>query len=99
QPANVLTLEANRARGRRQASADQIEQRRLAGSIRADHGVALAERNREAHAPDDLGRTEILAQIVELDAGIHASLRRVRWISTWARCHASDMSGEARRTR
>ena len=49
---DVAILEQDAARGRRIDEADQVEDRGLAGAVRADDGVDLALLDREAHAVD-----------------------------------------------
>ena len=47
---------------RREAAADQVEQRRLAGAVRADDRVPLALGTVEVDAADDLRRAETLVR-------------------------------------
>jgi hypothetical protein len=58
-------VEQDRAGGEVETAADQVEQRSLAGAVRADDGVAFALRDVEADAADDLEVAERLADIAE----------------------------------
>ena len=55
--------------------ADQVEQRRLAGAVGADHGMALAARNVEIDAADDLGAAEALVHALQRDGGLRSRHR------------------------
>jgi hypothetical protein len=58
-------VEQDRAGGEVETAADQVEQRSLAGAVRADDGVAFALRDVEADAADDLEVAERLGDIAE----------------------------------
>jgi uncharacterized protein involved in propanediol utilization len=60
----------------REAAADEVEQRGLAGAVGADHGDALALVHLQAAAADDLRLAEALAQVLEFEGGGHSVLRR-----------------------
>src|SRR5690606_19716479 len=62
-----------------QAPADEVEQRGLAGAVRADHGDALPLLHRQVGAADDLGAPEALAQVLQFEGVGHAviSLRLI----------------------
>ena len=47
QAVDALAVEQDLAAGRAEAAADQVEQRRLAGAVRADDRDPLARRDRE----------------------------------------------------
>ncbi len=59
----ILTLEQDAARARPQHAADQVEQRRLAGSVRADHAADLAGCNREVDIGNGVQAAEALADL------------------------------------
>ena len=63
QAVDRAAVQRDRARGDGKPPADQVEQRRLAGAVRADHGVALAARDVEVDAADDLGAAEALVHV------------------------------------
>jgi hypothetical protein len=56
--ADLRTEEADRARIRAQVAGDQVEERGLAGAVRADDADELAARDREAQVVDDPERAE-----------------------------------------
>ena len=58
QAVDALAVEQDLAAGRAEAAADEVEQGRLAGAVRADDRDALARRDREVGAADDLGLAE-----------------------------------------
>ena len=58
QAVDALAVEQDLAAGRPEAAADEIEERRLAGAVRADDRDALARRDGEVGAADDLGLAE-----------------------------------------
>jgi hypothetical protein len=64
---DVLAVQFDVAGREREAAADQVEQRRLAGAVRADHGVAFALLDGEVHAVDDRGLAEALADVLEFE--------------------------------
>src|SRR6185312_4246302 len=71
-PVRRQAIDARRAKvylaGRNgKSAADEIEQSRLAGPVRANQGVTLPGRDVQAHAANDLGGTEILAHIAQRD--------------------------------
>ena len=55
---HVLAEEAHAAGGRREVAGDDVEQRRLAGAVGAEHGPALAGRHRERDVVDGAQRAE-----------------------------------------
>ena len=57
-------------------AADQIEQRRLAGAVRADDGEALASTDVERDAADDRRRAEALLDAAQLQRGSAESRSR-----------------------
>jgi hypothetical protein len=63
---------------RREAAADQVEEGRLAGTVRADHRVALALLDGEVHAVDDGGLAEALADVAQFEGGGHLRLPVLR---------------------
>src|SRR5262249_22487037 len=73
---DAFAIELDLARGKPKPSAHQVEQRRLAGAVRADDGVALATGDLEVHVADDLHLAERLVDVAEAerDAG-HARPR------------------------
>ena len=77
-PSMPLAVQPDLAGGDRKAAADQVEQRGLAGAVRADDRVALAARDVEADAADDLGRAETLASRRCRLSGGRRSCRRAR---------------------
>ncbi len=66
-PVTFSPLSCDRAGGRGQPAADQVEQGGFSGAVRPDDGVAFAGRHGQADAANDLGRAEILVQVDELD--------------------------------
>jgi hypothetical protein len=67
QAGDIVAIESDAARRRRQSAGDGVEQRGLAGPIRSDNGAALALRYGEADAidraksverHDDIGKRE-----------------------------------------
>ncbi len=66
-PGDLLAPQADRARRRRELPAHQVEERRLAGAVRADDGVPLALRDTERDAADDRRRAEALAHVAQLE--------------------------------
>ena len=66
---DAVAVEQDLAVRYRVASADQVEQRGLAGAIGADDGVALAARDAERNAVDDLRRAEAFLDFAQIDRG------------------------------
>ena len=60
-----LAVQLDFARGDREPAADQVEQRRLAGTVRTDDAMPLARRDFEVDAANDLGRPEVLADFAQ----------------------------------
>ena len=52
QPGDILAVEPDPARARRQKSADHVEKGGFAGAVRADHGAQLARLDRHRHRVD-----------------------------------------------
>ena len=72
---DVLAEEAHAARGRREIAGDDVEQRRLAGAIGADHRPPLARRHRERDVLDGAQRAECPRDALELE-GVTGGERR-----------------------
>ena len=64
---DVAAVEQDRARGRREEAADQIEERRLAGAVGADHGAQLARLDGERDVVDGDQAAEALRDVVDLE--------------------------------
>src|SRR6187402_2671300 len=60
-PGNVPAVQADGPRAWPQSSADEVEQRGLAGTVRTDDRMPLAARNGKIDAADDLRAGEVLA--------------------------------------
>src|ERR1700722_7804690 len=78
-------------------SADQIEQGRFAGAVRADQRVALTAADVQVHAANDLSGAEVLGDLDEFQAwGGHRSPRAramsIRQDQTWGKAFASRTS-------
>src|SRR5439155_2510477 len=93
QAVDALAAEQDLAAGGREAAADEVEQRGLAGAVRPDDGHPLAGRHREVGAADDLGLAEALAKVFQFDrVSTHprASRRLIsRSISSWITPHCA----------
>ena len=69
----------DRPRARPQRAGDAVEERRLAGAVRADQHAALAGRDVERHAVDRAQAAEILREAADSERGAgHAATVRVR---------------------
>ena len=75
QALNVAAVEAHGAAVRRVQARDQVEQRGLAGAVRADQGMDLAGADREAGVGDGTDAAEMFRDAVDLQ---HRSLHRLR---------------------
>src|SRR5690606_23662392 len=64
---DLVAVQADAAAGEREAARDQVEHGRLPGAVRADDRVALARRNRQVDAADDLRLAEVLVDRRELE--------------------------------
>jgi len=64
-PGDLAPLEANRARVRRERTGEHVEDRALAGSVRADQAEDLALLDRERHAVDGREATEALGEALD----------------------------------
>ena len=109
----VFAVQAYRARRRRKASADQVEQRGLACAVRADDRMTLAAAYCKRDAANDRGRTEILPDVAQLQRGGRRFGRRILALhvhrgcaevtaardSSVARFHAAATSGQLLRKR
>src|SRR5215471_10568832 len=60
----------------RQPAADQVEQGRLAGAVRADDGMTLALFGGKIDTPDDVDVVESLAQTNDVENRAHCALLR-----------------------
>jgi len=78
---DVLPLEVDRARGGRKESADQIEERGLAGAVGTDHRAQLAGADREGDPVDGDELAELLARGAHLE-NAHAMAFRLSTPST-----------------
>ena len=67
EPADPLAVEQDLAVGRRQERGDQLEQRALAGAVRADHREDLAVRDLEADVVDRDQAAEALGQMLDAE--------------------------------
>ena len=68
QPGDVAILEPHMAGSRPQQPGDQLEQRRLAGAVRADQGDDLARLDPQRRPAHDLvGRAVAAAQVGDLE--------------------------------
>ena len=67
--ADVMSLEPDRARGRREQAADQIEERRLAGAVRTDDRAQFAGLNGQRHVVDGDQAAEALRCALDLKQG------------------------------
>ena len=99
QPGDILAVELHRPGGRGQAAADQVEQRRFSGPVRPDDCVAFACWHAQADATDDLGSTEILLQVDELDRGRAHFVCSAPCTCASASSHAAPTAGHVRRNR
>src|SRR6185503_10655461 len=68
---DVLLVEKNPSRGRREAPGQQVEERGLAGAVRPDDRVQAARLDREAHVLDGGERAEGLAQVAGFEDRRH----------------------------
>src|SRR5262249_56971371 len=59
----------------RSEAGEQVEQRRLAGSVRADQPEDLPARDREAHLRERLDPAEALADVPRLEEHAHCTSR------------------------
>src|SRR5437773_9943179 len=92
----------------REASADQVEQRRVAGAVWAYHRVSLAARDAKRHAANDRRRTETLVEAAQFERSrrcfdfrgfgddVHRAVT-VTPASVAARCHAAATIGQVLR--
>src|SRR3546814_15438924 len=69
QPGDVLAVQRDAAGRDREAAGDEVEQRRLAGAIRADDSVAFVAAHDEGDAADDRRVAEVLAHVIERQRG------------------------------
>src|SRR4051812_25181079 len=80
QPVDAGAVQGDAAGRNRKTAANQIKQGGLAGAVRADNRVTLAERYVEINAANDLGRAEALADIAQTQR---------RGVHHWPRCFRS----------
>ena len=66
---NVAALEPDRARGRREQAADQIEERRLAGAVRTDDRAQFARLDGQRHVVDGDQAAKALRCALDLKQG------------------------------
>ena len=81
-PAEVDAVELDRSRRRRVEPADEVEDRRLAGAVRADQREHLAARDVEGHAVDGADAAEADAEVLDREQRGHFSrsdLRKLFW--------------------
>src|SRR5262249_32135811 len=71
---------------RTQAPADDVEQRRLAGAIRADDGVPLARRYAQIDPRQHLQTREIVVNVAQLECGRHRDSSTEVWRRRNSRC-------------
>ncbi|MCZ7562293.1 MAG: hypothetical protein M5U30_21580 [Burkholderiaceae bacterium] len=67
EPRDLAAVEADAARCRRQRARDAVEQRGLAGAVRADEPEQLARGHAEAHVVDRAQAGEVAAQTADLE--------------------------------
>src|SRR5690606_10946273 len=80
-----LAVEQNLPAGEREAAGDQVEQRRLAGAVRPDDGVAFAPGHIQADATDDRRDAERLVDVPQCERAHHRppSLAAAGWAAAW----------------
>jgi hypothetical protein len=59
EPGDVLAEQLDGPLGGRQFSADDVEQRRLSGTVRANHGMTRPDWHNQAHLVDGLEASEV----------------------------------------
>src|SRR5215469_2316069 len=79
---DVLAEEADAPRAWRKIASYGVEERRLAGTIGAKHGAALARAHRERHILDGLERAERPGDALE-----HESITRGEWPDSGGKRH------------
>jgi hypothetical protein len=70
-PGNILAVEQDRARGRRERSRDHVEHGRLAGAVRADQAGDRAAFDFERTIVDRHDASEAFRNVSDLDERIH----------------------------
>ena len=74
---DVLAVENDAARCRREEAGDQIEEGRLAGAVRADDGAQLAGLDRHRDIVDGDQAAEMLRDVFDLEQTHDAAFRRM----------------------
>src|SRR5262245_39722133 len=75
---HILAEQQNLARRRREYPGYQIEQRRLAGAVRTDDGLAVARHDLERDVAHGAQSAKALGEPIELEDALSAICRRVR---------------------
>src|SRR5438309_2840160 len=77
-PTGDVAAEQENLPGRRRENAGyHVEQRGLAGSVRADDGLPVSRHDREGHIMDGAQATEALGQPAQFKRGLNAARRLV----------------------
>src|SRR5690606_39190278 len=85
EPGDVLAVKQNLSAGEREAARNQVEQRRLAGTVRPDDGVAFAPGHIQADATDDRRDAERLVDVPQCERAHYRppSLAAAGWAAAW----------------
>lgn len=82
---DALTVQQHLAAAGLEATADQVEQRALAGTVGADDGDTLSGIDRQVGAANDFGLAEALAQITQAPAHERTAAPLAQPVDGW-RC-------------